>query len=138
LLLGAQAGTVLGSLGQRAFSQFDVALPRTGPSVVSFVVPNIAQFERDWSLTPVEFRAWVSLHEVAHRFEFARPWPSEHLRSLIDDYVSTLQIDVAAIRERLERLDPSDPEALQGLFEPGEGLFGSELDPEQRLKLARV
>jgi putative hydrolase len=138
LLLGAQAGTVLGSLGQSAFGQFDVALPRSGPARLYFVVANIAQFEHDWSMDPVEFRAWVALHEVTHRFEFARPWTHQHVRSLVDDYVSTLHIDVAGLRERLERLDPSDPEALQGLFESSEGLFGGELDPEQRLKLARI
>jgi putative hydrolase len=138
LLLGAQAGTVLGFLGQRALGQFDVAVPRRGPGSLYFVVPNIAQFESDWSVHRVEFRAWVTLHEVVHRFEFARPWASEHLLSLVQDYASTLEIDVAGIRERLEGLDPSNPNALQGLFESGEGLFGGELDPEQRLKLARV
>src|SRR5438105_2773180 len=138
LLLGAQAGSVLGQLGQRALSQFDVAVPRPGPGRAYFVVPNIAQFERDWSVHAVEFRAWVALHEVVHRFEFARPWTRDHLRSLVQDYASTLEIDVAGIRERVERLDPSDPEALQGLFEGGEGLFGGDLDPEQRLKLARI
>jgi putative hydrolase len=138
LLVGAQAGTVLGSIGQRAFGQFDVALPRPGQGRMYFVISNIAQFERDWSMNPVEFRAWVALHEVAHRFELAPDWTYEHLRALVDDYVSTLQIDVSRIRERLELLDPSDPEALQRLFASSEGLFDGDLDPEQRLKLARI
>jgi putative hydrolase len=138
LLLGAQAGSVLGFLGQRALGQFDVAVPRPGPQRLYFVVPNIAQFERDWSVQPVEFRAWVALHEVVHRFEFSRTWTREHLLGLVRDYASTLEIDVAAIRDRIERLDPSNPEALQGLFEGDEGLFGTELDDEQRLKLARI
>jgi putative hydrolase len=138
LLLGAQAGTVLGTLAQRVFGQFDVPLPRPGPGRLYFVIPNIAQFERDWSLPPVELRAWVALHEVVHRFEFARPWAYEHLRGLILDHVATLEIDVAAIRDRLERLDPSDPQAIQGLMGEGGGLFGSSMDPEQRIKLARI
>src|SRR6266545_4218031 len=67
LLLGAQVGTVLGYLGQRVLGQFDVVVPRdTG--ALSFVVPNIAEFESEWSLPPVEFRTWVALHEVVHRF----------------------------------------------------------------------
>jgi putative hydrolase len=138
LLLGAQAGSVLGFLGQRALSQFDVAVPRPGPGRLCFVVPNIAQFERDWSVPSMEFRAWVALHEVVHRFEFARPWTRDHIHGLVRDYASTLEIDVAGIRERLERIDPSNPEALQGLFEGDEGLFGGDLDTEQRLKLARI
>ena len=138
LLLGAQAGTVFGALGQKAFGLFDVGVPRPGTGRLSFVVPNIAQFERDWSVQSVEFRAWIALHEIVHRFEFTRSWTYPHLRSLVEDYASTLEIDVGAIRERLERLDPSDPEALQGLLGEGEGIFGSSLDPEQRLKLARI
>src|SRR5438874_5210417 len=135
LLLGVQAGVVLGQLGARALVQFDIAVPRSGPSRLYFVVPNIAEFERDWSLPPMELRAWVALHEATHRFEFARGWTYDHLRSLILDYVSTLEIDVAGLRERLERLDPTDPEALQGMFQSEQALFGVSSDPEQRLKL---
>ena len=138
LLLGAQAGVVLGTLGGAAFGQYDVAVPRTGPGRMYFVVPNIAAFERDWSIPAVEFRAWVALHEVTHRFEFARPWVYEHLRELIRDFAATLEIDVAGIRDRLEQLDPQNPEALQGMFRSEQGLFGASSDPEQRLKLARV
>ena len=132
LLLGAQAGTVIGTLGQRALGQYDVAVPRTGAHRLSFVVPNIAQFERDWSVHPVEFRAWVALHEVVHRFALERAWTHAHLLGLVRDYASTLEIDVAGLQERLEQLDPSNPEAMQSLFEGGEGLFGREIDPEQR------
>ena len=52
LLLGAQVGAVLGFLAQRVLGQYDVAVPRSGPAPLLFVVPNIAQFERDWSSTP--------------------------------------------------------------------------------------
>ncbi len=138
LLLGAQTGSVLGYLGQRVLGQYDLALPRPGPATLQFVVPNVARFERDWSLPSLEFRAWVALHEVAHRFEFARPWVRPHFLALIQDYASTLELDLGGLQERIERLDVADPEALQRLFQSEEGLFGTVMDPEQRLKLARV
>jgi coenzyme F420 biosynthesis associated uncharacterized protein len=138
LLTGAQAGAVLGSLGQRVLGQYDVAVPRRGPGTLLFVVPNIAAFERDWSLSPIEFRGWVALHEVTHRFEFARPWVRDHFLGLVQDFVSSVELDVAGMMERLERMDVASPEALQGLFESEEGMFGAVLDDEQRLKLARV
>src|SRR5919197_2799503 len=57
LLLGAQMGQALGYLGQRVLGQFDLAVPReSGP--LYFVIPNIAAFEKEWSLEPMEFRAW--------------------------------------------------------------------------------
>jgi putative hydrolase len=139
LLLGAQVGTVLGSLGRQVLGQYDIAVPRTeGAGALLFVVPNVAAFERDWSLDPTEFRTWVAIHEVTHRFEFARPWALARFQALLEDYTSTLRLDVEGLRSRLETLDPTNPDAMQQMLGPGEGLFGAVLDDEQRLKLGRI
>ncbi len=138
LLLGAQVGSVLGFLGQRVLGQYDVAVPRSGAGAMLFVVPNIAAFEKDWSLDPIDFGTWVAIHEVTHRFEFARPWALPRFRALLDDFQSTLELDVAGLQSRIASLDPSDPEAMQQLFDSEEGLFGTVLDHEQRLKLGRI
>ena len=138
LLMGAQVGSVLGHLGGRAFGQFDVPLPRSGPATLLFVTDTMERFAADWSLDRTEFRTSVALHEVAHRFEFSRTWAADRLRSLLDDFLSTLRVDVQTLRERIEHLDAADPQAVQQLMEGEEGLFGSVLDDEQRLKLARI
>lgn len=139
LLLGAQVGTVLGTLGQHVLGQYDIALPRAGGSgTLLFVVPNIAAFEKDWSLDSTEFRTWVAIHEVTHRFEFARSWTLPRFRELLDDYTSTLRLDVEGLQSRLQALDPSNPEAMQDMFSGDEGIFGAVLDDEQRLKLGRI
>jgi putative hydrolase len=142
LLQGTQVGQVLGLLAQQVLGQYDVAVPRTGPGggALLFVAPNIASFERDWSLDPREFRVAVALHEVTHRFEFARPWAHQHFGDLVDDFLSTLTIDVSAIQQRFEGLDPSDPASLQQAFDGEEdgALFGAVLDDEQLIKLGRV
>ncbi len=139
LLLGAQVGSVLGALGQQVLGQYDIAVPRAeGSAALLFVVPNIAQFEKDWSLDATEFRTWIAIHEVTHRFEFARPWALARSRELLNDYTSTLRLDVEGLQRRLEMLDPSNPEAMQEMLGSGEGLFGAVLDDEQRLKLNRI
>ncbi len=138
LLLGAQIGSVLGFLGQRVLGQYDVAVPRGGEPELLFVVPNIGAFERDWSLPPMDFRTWVAVHEVTHRFEFAQPWAVARFRELLEDFLSTVKLDVSGLQSRLEALDVSDPEAVQRVLESEEGLFGAVLDPEQRLKLGRI
>jgi putative hydrolase len=141
LLQGTQVGQVLGFLAQHVLGQYDVAVPREGQPGLLFVVPNIAAFEKDWSLDPREFRTWVALHEVTHRFEFARPWARDRFVEVVDDFLQTMTIDVAAIQERFAALDPSDPEALQralGGEDGDEGLFGTVLDDEQRIKLGRI
>jgi putative hydrolase len=137
LLLGAQVGSVLGYLAQQVLGQYDIAVPRPSPALL-FVMPNIKAFEKDWSLAPQEFRAWVALHEVTHRFEFASGWTREHFRTLVDDYLSNVEFDVGSLQQRFEQLDIANPEALQSLMQDDEGLFGPVLDDEQRIKLARV
>ena len=138
LLMGTQVGTVLGFLAQHVLGQYDVAVPRSGSASVLFVVPNIAAFEQDWSLDRTDFRTWVALHEITHRFEFAQLWTATHLRDLLDDYLSTLQFDIEGMQSRLQSLDAADPDSLQALMASDEGLFGTTLDDEQRLKLARI
>jgi len=138
LLLGTQVGQVLGMLAQRVLGQYDVALPRSGPGQLLFVVPNLAAFERDWSLDPREFRTFVALHEVTHRFEFAQGWARNRFQELLDDYLSTVKLDVAGMQARLASLDPADPQALQQMAGSEEGLFWADLDDEQRLKLGRI
>ena len=137
LLLGAQVGQVLGYLGQRVLGQYDIAIPREGAALL-FVVPNIAAFERDWSLSQTDFRTWVALHEVTHRFEFAQTWTRSHLRRLLEDFLSTLEFDVEGIQDRLAGLDISDPQAMRHAMESEEALFGTVLDAEQRIKLGRI
>jgi coenzyme F420 biosynthesis associated uncharacterized protein len=139
LLLGAQVGTVLGTLAQQVLGQYDIAVPRPDASgALLFVVPNIARFEKEWSLDPTDFRTWIAIHEVTHRFEFARPWALTRFRELIDDFTSTLTLDVGELQQRLASLDPSNPESMQEML-AGEGsMFGAVMDDEQRLKLRRV
>ena len=98
-------------------------------------MPNIARFEGDCSLDPVEFRTFVALHEVTHRFELAPPWARERFVTLVDDFLSTLEIDVADVQRRFAALDPADPEAIQQALGGDDPLFGAVLDDEQPLKL---
>jgi coenzyme F420 biosynthesis associated uncharacterized protein len=139
LLLGAQVGTVLGTLAQQVLGQYDIAVPRPdGSGALLFVVPNIARFEKEWSLDPTDFRTWIAIHEVTHRFEFARPWALARFRELIDDFTSTLTLDVGELQQRLASLDPSNPEGMQEMLAGEDSMFGAVMDDEQRLKLRRV
>ena len=139
LLLGAQVGTVLGTLAQQVLGQYDIAVPRPeGSGALLFVVPNIAHFEKEWSLDPTDFRTWIAIHEVTHRFEFARPWALTRFRELIDDFTSTLTLDVGELQQRLASLDPSNPEGMQEMLAGEDSMFGAVMDDEQRLKLRRI
>ena len=137
ILQGTQIGSVLGSLAHHVMGQYDIAVPRGSDAALLFVVSNIAAFEKDWSLDPTEFRTFLAIHEVAHRFEFARPWTTERFARLVDDYLSGMTIDLEGVQSRLASLDPSDPGSMEKAL-GGQTLFGPVMDDEQRLKLARI
>lgn len=136
LLMGAQVGAVLGALGQRVLGQYELPLPRADQPALLFVVPNIAAFEREWSLPLDEFRAWVALHETTHAFDLGRPWVRDHFLGLVREIAGALEFDLAAIQDRLEGLDLSDPQRLSEAL--GGELLAGELTDEQRLLLRRV
>jgi len=127
----------LGYLGQRVLGQFDLAVPRS-TGALYFVIPNISMFEKDWSMSPVEFRGWVALHEVTHRFEFARPWVPQHFLGLVRDLFDHAEIDLSGLESQLEGLDLGNAEALSEAFEGMGNLFGQTDDVEQRIRIARV
>ncbi len=86
----------------------------------------------------MDFRAGIALHEVTHRFEFARPWVEDHFLSLVKDLVEHAELDLAGLEQRLEGLDLSNPEALSEAFEGVGNMFGQAVTSEQRLRIARV
>jgi putative hydrolase len=59
-------------------------------------------------------------------------------RELIDDFTSTLTLDLDELQQRLASLDPSNPEGMQEMLAGQENLFGAVMDDEQRLKLGRI
>lgn len=136
LLAGAQVGMVLGHLAQRVLGQYELPVPRAEQPALLFVVPNIAAFERDWSLPPDQFRAWVALHETTHAFDLGRAWVRDHFLGLIRELAAAMEFDLAGLQERLEGLDLSDPQKLTEAL-GGELLTGA-LTDEQRLLLRRV
>lgn len=138
LLMGMQVGVVLGTVGQKVLGQYELPIPRSESPALLFVVPNIADLEREWSLPAVEFRAWVALHETTHAFELGRPWARDHFFGLIRDLVDGMDLDLSGIQERLAGLDLSDPERLSEMIGDPVDLLGQSLSEEGRLRLARL
>jgi coenzyme F420 biosynthesis associated uncharacterized protein len=93
-------------------------------------------FERDWSLPPDQFRAWVALHETTHAFDLGRPWVREHFLGMVREMAGAMEFDLAGLQDRLEGLDLSDPQKLGDIL--GGELLTGELTDEQRLLLRRV
>lgn len=114
LMMGVQAGTLLGQLGTEALGRYDWPVPREDDSQLFFVVPNIEQLGEDYGFEPDAFRRWVAVRDTArHLLVSSVPWLSSYLRSLLLEVVDALEVDTDGFERRLLELQTKGPEALQ-------------------------
>ncbi len=138
LLLGLQAGSLVGHHARRALGQYDLPIPRGPSDELVVVAANVEAFAADWSLPPDDVRMWTCLHQVAHHAVLGRPHVSERLGELLRQYVSGFEADHSVVEEKLSDIDPTDPTSFQAVLgDPGE-LLGAMQTPAQRQVLART
>lgn len=137
LLLGVQAGSMVGHLGQHAFGRFDLPLPTNDSPSLVFVETNLAAFETAWSLDGRDLRFYVALHESLHASVRSIAWVSEHLVSLATKYVSAFEVNPAAFEEQFGSIDPSDPSSLAEIAANPETLLGA-MRSEQQAAVLRT
>jgi putative hydrolase len=138
VLLGMQAGSMVGYLAQHALGRYDLPLPASDAPSLGFVVRNLDEFESAWSLDRTDLRFYVAIHEVVHAAERSVPWVRERLVELAIEYVSGYEVDPTILELRLGDVDPSDPAAIQQLAERPEQLLGAMQSDRQRAVLERI
>jgi putative hydrolase len=138
LLLGVQAGSMIGYLAQHALGRYDLPLPAADAPSLTFVVRNLDEFESDWSLERTDLRFYVSIHEVVHAAIRSVPWVRERMVDIATEYVSGYVVDPTILNARLGDVDPSDPTALQSLAERPDELLNAMRSDAQTEVLERV
>jgi putative hydrolase len=132
LVLGAQAGTMVGHLAARAMGQYDLPMPAPTDDELMAVPETIDSFAREWSLAPDDVRMWVCLRDVAHHAVLSRPHVREALERHLMAYVSAFDFDEHALGERLGNLDPTDLASFQETLGDPEVLLGAMQNDAQR------
>lgn len=132
LVLGMQAGTMVGHLATQAMGQYDPPIPRPPSDELLFVPATIDQFASDWSLPVDDVRLWVCLYHVAHHAVLSRPHVRARLDELLQAYVGGFDPRRANLEEHLSAFDPTDMAALQEAFSNPEVLLGDMETPAQR------
>lgn len=138
LLIGMQAGTMVGHLAQRAFGQYDLPIPRPSSHELLVVPTNVNAFSSDWSLPLDDVRLWVCLSELTHHCVISRPHVRARLDSLLGEYVRGFRPDPGIFEERMGDLDPMDPSSFQAVLGDPAELLGAMQTTEQRQVLVRV
>jgi putative hydrolase len=145
VLLGVQAGSMIGYLARHALGRYDLPLPTSDAPTLALVVANLDEFESDWSLDRADLRFYVAIHEVVHAAIRSVQWVRERLVGLATEYVSAYELDPTGLDERLRDtpfadLDPEDPASLQALMSHPGDLLRALRTPRQQALLdeARV
>jgi coenzyme F420 biosynthesis associated uncharacterized protein len=133
---GAQAGALLGFMSGKVLGQFEFFDQPNGQLLL--VAPNVVDVERKLNVEPSDFRLWVCLHEVTHRVQFtAVPWMRTHMHHEVDALTSGMDLDPAAIKERVGKAMSELVKVVRGEGD-GTGIAGALATPEQRAVIDRL
>ncbi|MDQ6909896.1 MAG: zinc-dependent metalloprotease [Actinomycetota bacterium] len=138
VLLGVQSGYMLGQLARRSLGQYDVLFPRPPADQLLTVPTNLTAFVEEWGVNADDLRMWVCLREVTSHAVLGRPHVRGRLHGLIEDYVSSFEMNPDAFEASLGDLDPTDPTALQKALGNPETLLGAVQTDAQREVIGRI
>ncbi|MGH2819600.1 MAG: zinc-dependent metalloprotease [Actinomycetota bacterium] len=113
LLMGIQAGTLIGHLAKETLERYDLPIPREDDHLF-FVVDNVDGVARNYDLERETFAKWLALHSVAHHITYsAIPWLRPYARNLVTDLIDSIEIDASDLERRFMDLQSQGMEALQ-------------------------
>ncbi|MDP8961024.1 MAG: zinc-dependent metalloprotease [Actinomycetota bacterium] len=142
VLMGLQAGQVVGQLARRMLGQFDLGVPTADRTSAYRISVNVEEAFTGYDLDQTEVAIVLALHEGAHRRQYhALPWLASHLHGLVAGFADGMRIDaddvLEASREIMAGVDPEDPESLRAAMDRASQI---RLEPtsEQRRVLERI
>jgi putative hydrolase len=132
VLTSLQLGSAVGHLARATFGPYELPVPRPSTTSLLVVPGNVEAFARDWSLPGDEVRLWVCLRDMTINAVLGRPHVADRIRGLLTEFVQGMAGDTEGLADRLQGLDPSDPDSLQRLFGDPEAFLGGEALPQQQ------
>ncbi|MGI8774532.1 MAG: zinc-dependent metalloprotease [Actinomycetota bacterium] len=114
LMMGLQAGSLIGHLSNDALASYDLPLPPFDDRLI-LVLPNAAAIASDYQFEVAEFERWIALRETAHHLVTrSATWTTTYHRSLIGELIESIDIDLGDIENRLVELQSGGLEGLTG------------------------
>ncbi len=115
-MFGLQLGHAIGELAQEVLSGTDTGFPVAGQRMAMIPV-NIEEFGDGLSIEPEQIRIYLALREAARMRLYANsPWLARDLTAMVQQYAAGISIDVSAIEDAVQTLDPMDPESMNQMF----------------------
>ncbi|MCI3950450.1 MAG: hypothetical protein K0R11_2384 [Acidimicrobiales bacterium] len=89
VLLGVQAGSMVGHLATRSLGQYDLPLPRPPSDELLLVPANLNAVAEEWSLPPDDLRLWTCVSELATHAVLGVPHVRARLEGLVLEYAAS-------------------------------------------------
>jgi putative hydrolase len=116
LLLGMQAGTLIGHLSKEVLGRYDIPIARDDDGKLFFVDRNVRDVAKEYGFDTEVFRKWLALHDAArHVIATSVPWFNRYYRSLLAELVESIEIDTQDLERRLMELQSKGMEALENI-----------------------
>ena len=138
VLIGMQAGVMVGQLAQRGLGPYDLPLPRPAGAPMQIVATNLDEFAQAWDLPVDDLRLWVLVEELAYHVILSTPAVRARMNELVSDYVGGFNVDSSGIEQHLGEIDPSDANSLERIFGNPETLLGAIQTEAQRTTLSQL
>jgi coenzyme F420 biosynthesis associated uncharacterized protein len=138
VVLSVQVGVIMGYLSRNILGQFDLSLPEPEKGGRLYVVePNVRRIDSELGLEPIEFRKWITLHEVTHSYEFhCNGWLRAYMMSSMQEYLNSIDWKGLARPDFFRRMREQNVQEDDAL--KAGGLISMVSTPEQRAILARL
>src|SRR5690625_6105183 len=84
---------------------------------MAMIPVNIEEFGDGLSIEPEQIRIYLALREAARMRLYANsPWLARDLNAMVQQYAAGISIDISAIEDAVQTLDPMDPESMDQMF----------------------
>lgn len=138
VLIGMQAGVMVGQLAQRGLGPYDLPLPRPAGARVQILPANIDAFAEEWNLPIDDLRLWVLVEELAYHVILSAEPVRARVNQLVAEYVGGFNVDSSGIEDHLGEIDPTDAASLERILGNPEVLLGAIQTDAQRATLSQL
>ena len=138
VLIGMQAGVMVGQLAQRGLGPYDLPLPRPAGAPMQILASNLDAFAEEWNLPIDDLRLWVLVEELAYHVILSSPPVRDRINQLVTEYVGGFNVDSSGIEEHLGEIDPGDASSLERILGNPEVLLGAIQTDAQRTTLSQL
>ncbi len=138
MISGAQIGSLLGHYCKEALRAYELPIPMQDLNKTIVAPYSVAKFAKEWNLDHDQVVLWLLVQELTATLVLG----IEDFRDTFDVqirlHLADMRADVHAMIEKIQGINPTDPEALQAIFADPTELIGNEMTEAQRINYSNI